>query len=85
VYRILNTNKQVKYKNFLHEVESPRYQKSRIEVSQVLITFSCRRSKQHQGGPNKTRHADSPGISEYTNWKKLLLVRREKEVSCKTV
>jgi hypothetical protein len=50
---------------------------SRIETDQVLITFSCQKSKQHQGGLNRTHQADSLGISEYTNWKKLFLVGRE--------
>jgi len=42
------------------------------------MTVNCQRSKQHQGGLNRTRQADSPGISEYTNLKKLFLVGREK-------
>jgi len=58
--------------------EGHGYQKSRIEVNQVLMTFNCQRSKQHQGDLNRTCQADSLGISEYTNWKKLLLVGREK-------
>jgi len=40
---------------------------------------NCQRSKQHQVGLNRTRQADSPAISEYTNLKKLLVVGREKE------
>jgi hypothetical protein len=63
----------------LHELEGPRYQKSRIKVSLALMTFSCQRSKQHQGGLNGTRQADSLGISVYTNLKKLLLLGREKK------
>jgi hypothetical protein len=51
VYGTLNTNK-VKYKKFLHEVEGFGYQKSRNEVSQVLMTFSC-----HRRGPKQ----DPPG------------------------
>jgi len=58
--------------------EGPEYQKSRIEVSPILMTFKCQRSKQHQGGLNRTRQADSPVISEYTNLKKHLVVGREK-------
>jgi len=50
--------------------EGPEYQKSRIEVSPILMTFNCHRSKQHQGGPNRIHQAESPVISEYTNWKK---------------
>jgi hypothetical protein len=42
------------------------------------MTFKCQRSKQHQGGLNRIRQADSPVISEYKNWTKLLLVGREK-------
>jgi len=48
------------------------------------MTFNCQRSKQ-QGGLNRTRQADSPGISEYMNLKKLLLVGREKVSIPKTV
>ena len=51
--------------------ESPGYQKSRIEVSPVLKYFNCQRSKQDQGGLNWTRQADSLGIPEYGNLKKL--------------
>jgi len=43
------------------------------------MTFSCQRSKQHQGGLKRNHQADSLGISEYTNWKKLLEVGREKK------
>jgi len=43
------------------------------------MTFSCQRSKQHQGGGRKrTRQADSLVISEYTNLEKLLVMGREK-------
>ena len=42
------------------------------------MTFNCQRSKQHQGGLNRTRQADCPVISEYTNFKKLVAVGREK-------
>jgi len=81
----LNTSKKVKYKNFLHEVGRSWISKSRIEVSPIWLTFNCPGSKQHQGGINRTRQADSLVISEYTNLKKLLVVGREKEVSCKTM
>jgi len=54
-----------------YSVEGLGYQKSRIEVSQVLMTFNCQRRK-HQGGLNTTRQADSTGISEYTNLKKIV-------------
>ena len=42
------------------------------------MTFSRQRSKQHQGGVNRTCQADSLVISENTNLKKLLVVGREK-------
>jgi len=42
------------------------------------MTFNCQRSKQHQGGLNRTHQADCPVISEHTNLKKLLVVGREK-------
>jgi len=42
------------------------------------MTFNCLRNKQHQGGLNRTCQADCPMISEYTNWKKLLVMGREK-------
>jgi hypothetical protein len=76
VYRTLNTNK-IKYENFLHEVGRSGYQKSRIKVSPVLMTFNCQRSKQHQWGLNWNHQADCPGMSGYTNMKKYLLVGRE--------
>ena len=41
------------------------------------MIFNCQRSKQLQGGLNRTRQAGSPVISEYTNLKKLLVVGRE--------
>jgi len=37
------------------------------------MTFNCQRR-----GLNRTFQADCPVISEYTNWKKLLVVGREK-------
>jgi hypothetical protein len=81
VYRTLNKNKQVKYKTFLHEVEG-RYQKSRIEVSHVLMTLP-----EEQSTPRGAHQADSLGISEYTNLKKLLLLGKEKKkypaIQCK--
>jgi len=47
-------------------------------MSPILMNFNCQRSKQHQGGLNRTHQAHSPVISEYTNLKKLLVVGREK-------
>jgi len=38
-----------------------------------------------EGDLNRTHQAGSPVISEYTNFKKLLLVGKENDVSCKTV
>jgi len=58
----------VKYKNFLHEVGKSWL----FEVNLVLMTFNCQRRK-HQGGLNKTCQADSLGISEYTNLKKIVV------------
>jgi len=46
-------------------------------VSPTLISFNCQRSKQHQGGLNRTCQADSLVISEYTNLKKMFVVGRE--------
>ena len=75
VQSTLNENKKVKYKNFLHEV-------GRSWISEVQnqseFNSDCQRSKQHQGDPNRTRQADCLVISEYTNWKNLLVVGREK-------
>jgi len=42
------------------------------------MAFNCQRRKQHQGGLNRTRQADSPVISEYRNWEKFLVVGRKK-------
>jgi len=52
--------------------KGPGYQKSRTEVSQVLMTFNCQRR-----GPKQ----DMPGrvTSEYTNLKKLLVVGKGKK------
>jgi hypothetical protein len=48
VYRTLNTNKKVKYKNFLQEVG--RSWISEVQnCSPAVMTFSCQRSKQHRG------------------------------------
>jgi len=41
------------------------------------MTFNCQRSK-HQRGLNRTCQADSVVISEYINWKKFLVLGREK-------
>jgi hypothetical protein len=69
-------NKKVKYKNFLHQVgrswisEVPNQSKSGSDNSQLP-------EKQTPWGPKQDPPGrDSPGISEYTNLKKLLLVQR---------
>jgi hypothetical protein len=69
---------KTKYKQTSEVKELPAFHKSRIKPSQVLMAFKCQRSKQHKGDLNRTHQADSPRISGYTNWKKLLLVGREK-------
>jgi len=57
--------------------EGPGYQKSRIEVSQVLMTFNCQR---------RNCQADSLGFTEYTNLEKMVADEEgKKEVSFKTV
>jgi uncharacterized protein YciI len=58
--------------------ESPGYQKSGNEVRPILMTVNCQAIKQNQRVLKRTRQADYPWISEYTNWKKLLVVGREK-------
>jgi hypothetical protein len=77
VYRTLNTNK-VKYKSFLHKIGRSWVSEVQNKTGQVLMTFNYQRSTQHRGGLKRTCQADSPGISEYTNWKKLLLLGRGK-------
>jgi hypothetical protein len=52
VYKTLNTNKQVKYKNFLHEVA--RSWISEVQNSSpVLMNCNSQRSNQHQGSLNR--------------------------------
>ena len=84
-YRTLNTKKKELYKSFLHVVGRCWISESRVQPNQVLITFSCQKSKQHQGGLNRTHQADSSGISEYTNWKKSLLVGMEERIILQVV
>jgi hypothetical protein len=84
VYRTLNTNKNEGSRASCTWQEGPGYQKSRILLNQVVMTFICPRSKQHQGGLNRTHQADSLGISEYTNWKKFCWWGGKKEVSSKS-
>ena len=79
VYRTLNTNKKVKNKIFLHGVGRSWISEVQNRSESSFDDLHCQRSKQHQGGLNRTRQADSPGISEYTNLKKSLLLGREKK------
>jgi hypothetical protein len=58
--------------------ESPVHPNSRIAVNRILLNCNCQTIKQHKGGLNSTRQRYCPGISEYMNWKKLLVVGREK-------
>ena len=51
VYRTLNTNK--KYRNSCTRQVGPGYQKSRIEVSQVLMTFNYQRWGPKQDPPGR--------------------------------
>ena len=78
VYRTLNTNKKVKYTSFLCEVGRSWISEVQNETKSSLMTFNCQTSKKHQGGLERISHAHFPGISEYTNWKAVLLVGREK-------
>jgi hypothetical protein len=78
VYRTLNTHKKAKYNHFLREVRRYWISEVQNQMNPILKTFNCQRSKQHQGGLNRTRQADSSVISEYTNLEKRLVVGREK-------
>ena len=80
MYRPLNTNKKVNYKNFLHKVGRSWISEVQIWSESILMTFSCQRSKQHQGGLNRTHQADSPVISEYTDLKKLVVGREKRSI-----
>jgi hypothetical protein len=72
------TNKEVKYKNFPHEVgtswisEVQNWSESNSDDLQLP-------EKQTPRGLNRTRQAYSAGISDYTNLKKCLLMGREKK------
>jgi hypothetical protein len=78
VYRTLNTNKKVKYRNFLHKVGRSWISEVQNQSSPVLI-FSCQRRIQHQGGLKRTHQIDSPGISGYINLKKIFAGREGKK------
>ena len=85
VYRTLNTNKKVKYKNFLHEVgrswisEVQNWSESNSGDLQMPEKQTTPR------GPKQDCQADSPVISEYTNLKTYLVVGGKKSVSYTTV
>ena len=73
MYRTLNTNKKLMYKNFLHKVGGSWT--SEIQNQSESSSYDVQlREKQHQRGLNKTCQADSLGISEYTDLKKLVVV-----------
>jgi len=78
VCRTLDTNKKVKYKNFLYELGRPWISEVQNQSESILMTFNRQRSKQHQGSLNRIHQADCPGFSKYTDLKKLFLVEREK-------
>jgi hypothetical protein len=73
VYRTLNTNKNVKYKNFLHEVG-----RSWLSEVQNRSESNSDDLQLPQKQTNRTHQADSPVISENTLLKKLVVVGREK-------
>ena len=50
VYRTLNINKKLKYKNFLHEVGRSRISEVQNRSESNSNDFQRQRSKQHQGG-----------------------------------
>ena len=82
VYRTLNTNKNVKYKNFLHEV-------GRSWISEVQNRSSddlkLPEKQTKPRGPNRTRQADSPGFQNTQTGKNCCWWGGKTEVSCKTV
>jgi len=65
VYRTLNTNKKVMYKNFLHEVGRSWISEVQNQSESSSYDVQLQEKLQHQRGLNKTCQADSPGISEY--------------------
>jgi hypothetical protein len=64
--------------------QGPGCQKSRIQMSPVLINCNGQRSNQHQRSLNRNFQAELQGISANRNRTEFLLVGRQ-EVSCKTV
>ena len=73
MYRRLNTN-EIKYKKFLHEVG--RSWISEVQNRNVPISDDFQLPE--TGAQNRTRQTDFLVISEYTNLKKLSVLRREK-------
>ena len=84
VYRALNTNKNVKYKNFLHEVGRSWISEVQNGSESNSDDLQLPQKETTPRGPKQDHQADSPVISEYKNLKKYLVVGRKK-VSCKTV
>ena len=83
VYRTLNTNKKVKYKNFLHEVG--RSWISEVQNRSPVCCPSIATEANTMGGLNMTRKAQSLVISEYANLKNCCWWGGKKEVSCTTM
>jgi hypothetical protein len=80
VYRntnTLNTNK-VKYKNFLPEVDRSWISEVQNQSESSPDGLQLPEKQSTQRGLNRTRLADCPVISEYTNLKKILVVERKK-------
>jgi hypothetical protein len=78
VYRTLNTNKKVKYKNFLLEVGRNWVSEAHNRSEPSSDDLQLPEKQTTPRGPNQQRQADSPVISEYTNLKRLLVVWRKK-------
>jgi hypothetical protein len=77
-YYVQNTKHKQKWKYKALLLKIRRSWISNIQnTTEFVMKFICQRSKQQQGGLNRTCQAGSSGISEYTNWKEFLLVGRE--------
>ena len=63
VYRTLNINKKVQYKNFLHTVGRSWISVVQNRSESNSMIFSCQRSIHHHVGLNRTHQADSLVIS----------------------
>ena len=85
VYKTINTNKNVKYKNFLHEVGRSWISEFQNRSESNSDDLQLPQKETTPRGPKQDHQADSPVILEYKNLKKYLVVGRKKEVSCKTV